>query len=117
LERGGTGHPEIVAIYDELQDNYGFTEESVVSIASEAVSKPIFQDGDVVGRKPENTIEIGIEPDKMGAELQITEHKDTSFRLVDRVDSEIEAGEQRFRQIGLGLLILGFILQMPQYIL
>jgi len=116
LQIGDTGHRQIVEIYDEIKENYGFTEESIEKIKVESISQPIFQDSDVVGRKPRNAIEIDIDPDAMDRYSRITKHRDQSFRLLEKIDSEIEAGEQRVRLTGIVLLTSGFILQIPQYL-
>jgi hypothetical protein len=52
----------------------------------------------------------------MDRESHIKQVQDTSFKLLERADSEIEAGEQRLRRVGIVLLISGFILQIPQYL-
>jgi hypothetical protein len=52
LEIGDTGHREIVKIYDDIKNNYGFTEESVKKIKAESIYKPVFQDSEVVDKNP-----------------------------------------------------------------
>ena len=116
LELDDVGHSEIVEIYDDVQNNYGFTESSVKEIKIASISRPVIEGSEIVDRQPQRTIQVDIDPEEMNGDSQITEHQDTNFRLLDQIDSQIESGERRLRIIGIGLIIIGFFLQMPQYI-
>lgn len=117
LEPGDTGHSEIVDIYDELKNDYGFTDASIKEIKVESISEPVFEDSEVVDRRPRRSLELDIDPQEIDGESRITTARDTKFRLLDRIDSDIETGEQSLRRKGIGLIVFGFTLQIPQYII
>lgn len=117
LKPGDTGHSEIVDIYDELKNDYGFTDASIKEIKVESISEPVFEDAEVVDRRPRRSLEIDIDPEEIDGESRITTARDTKFRLLDRIDSDIETGEQSLRRKGIGLIVFGFSLQIPQYII
>ena len=106
LELDDVGHSEIVEIYDDVQNNYGFTESSVKEIKIASISRPVIEGSEIVDRQPQRTIQADIDPEEVNGDSQITEHQDTNFRLLDQIDSQIESGERKLRIICIGLIII-----------
>lgn len=118
LDRGGLadgdiGFKEAVNLHNESQPNVDIAPSDVTKIEYGPYLRPVFKDGQVVDREVINRISIEYVEGAEFAGLEIAEFGTPPENFYPKIRQIVERGERQTRLLGLLLIIIGFILQLP----